>query len=1032
MTQLFRASVLTLFCLPVVAAADEPISFSRQIRGILSDRCFQCHGPDEANREAGLRLDMHDAALAELDSGSRAIVPGAANESELIARLTTDDPDLRMPPASTGKKVSAAEIRLLSDWIDQGAGWGQHWAFEPIDRPDTPSSESGSSQPIDQFTAARLRTAGLERSPAADRVTQLRRVTLDLTGLPPTPAEVDAFLADESDSAWETAVDRLLQSPRYGEHMARYWLDVARYGDTHGLHLDNFREMWAYRDWVVDAFNSNKPYDVFITEQLAGDLLPNPTQDQLIATGFNRCNVTTSEGGSIEEEVHVRNVVDRVVTTGTAFMALTMDCTRCHDHKFDPLTMKDFYSFYAFFNSIDGRPLDGNRKDHAPVIRVLTDDQQQQTAQLQQQLADIGRDIDQRVAEADYAEPEQPEVRTLTEPQNYVWIEDAIPPGATPSNQPWKFAGDPQPVFSGTLSNELVASGLKQNVFEKAPTPLVVAEGDSLFCYVYPDPKNPPKQLMLQFFSGGWEHRAYWGENLIPWGTDKTPSRHFAGALPKPGEWTRLEISAADVGLTPGSAITGWACTQQDGRAFWDHGGIRGMSNRSPWYQSFASWLADMQSSGNAKLPDHLKTIANRPAADRSDEDNATLQNHFLRTAWAGLQEPLAPLLAESQKIKEQINSIENSAGTTLVYREKKEPKPAYMLTRGEYDQKGEEVPRGVPAVLPPLPEGAPASRLGLAQWLTSLEHPLTSRVTVNRLWQQFFGTGLVKTSEDFGSQGEPPTHPLLLDWLSAELMNPQQPGAQHPWDLRHVVKQIVMSDTYRQSAAVTPELRERDPENRLFARGPRFRLDAETLRDQALFVSGLLHEKQGGPSVKPPQPAGLWNAVGYTDSDTANFKADKGPEAVHRRTLYTFIKRTSPPPQMSTFDGPSRESCVVRRERSNSPMQALLLMNDPQYVECARALAERTLQEGGSAPEQRARFVLRHCLQRQPSPEEILGLVTDAETFLQEYTADPEAARALIQVGEVPPSEDHDPAQLAAWTMVCNLVLNLDEFLNK
>lgn len=1032
MKQLLRVILPFTVCLTAVAAAEEPVSFSRQIRGILSDRCFQCHGPDEAHREAGLRLDEHDAALAELDSGTRAIVPGDADASELIARVISDDPDLRMPPASSGKQVSAAEAQLLKDWINQGAGWGQHWAFEAVVRPESPLPDDDSRLPVDHFVAARLQREGLEPSPAADRVTQLRRVTLDLTGLPPTPEEVDVFLADESGQAYEAAVDRLLQSPRYGEHMARYWLDVARYGDTHGLHLDNFREMWAYRDWVVDAFNSNKPYDVFITEQLAGDLLPDPTEDQLIATGFNRCNVTTSEGGSIEEEVHVRNVVDRVVTTGTAFMALTMDCSRCHDHKFDPLTMKDFYSFYAFFNSIDGKPLDGNRKDHAPVMKVLTDDQQQQVTELKQRLANLNGQIDELVAAADYSEPEQPEVRTLSEPQDYVWIEDGIPEGVTTSNQPWKFAGEPQPVYSGSLSNELVASGLKQNVFDKAPEPLVVAEGDTLFCYVYPDPKNPPKEIMLQFFSGSWEHRVYWGENLIPWGQDNTPSRHHAGALPAAGEWTRLEVSVADVGLAPGSTITGWACTQQDGRAFWDHGGIRGMTNRSPWYESLTAWLADVQSGGNARLPEPLKAIAGKPLAERSDDDQQQLQRHFLKTAWTGLRESLAPVQDESREAAQQIQSLQDQAGTTLIYREKSEPKSAYMLTRGEYDQKGEEVSREVPAVLPAMPQDAPRNRLGLAQWLTSPEHPLTARVTMNRLWQQFFGIGLVKTSEDFGSQGEPPSHPLLLDWLSAELISPEQPGAQHAWDIKHLVRQIVLSQTYRQSAMVRPELLERDPENRLLARGPRFRLDAETLRDQALYVSGLLYEKQGGPSVKPPQPKGLWNAVGYTDSNTANFKADEGHEAVHRRTLYTFIKRTSPPPQMSTFDGPSRESCVVRRERSNSPMQALLLMNDPQYVECARALAERALREAGSAPEQRATFVLRQCLQRNPAPEEVLGLVSDAETFLAEYTADPEAAAALIAVGEADPSSDHDPAQLAAWTMVCNLVLNLDEFLNK
>lgn len=1022
--------------MPVVLVApvmaDDAISFSRQIRGILSDRCFQCHGPDEAERQADLRLDVEDSAIAELDSGSQAIVPGDAAASELIQRLTTDDPDLRMPPVDFGKSVSEEEIALLQKWIDQGAEWGRHWAFEPIVRPELPPNSGNATQPIDAFVVARLDREGLTPSPEADRTSLLRRVSLDLTGLPPTPTEVNSFLADDSPEAYERAVDRLLASSRYGEHMARYWLDVARYGDTHGLHLDNFREMWAYRDWVVDAFNSNKPYDVFITEQLAGDLIPNATQDQLIASGFNRCNVTTSEGGSIAEEVHVRNVVDRVVTTGTAFMALTMDCTRCHDHKFDPLTMKDFYSFYAFFNSFDGNPLDGNKKDHAPVIRVFTDEQQTQLAELRESQDAVETKMDAVQATVEYIEPVKPAPRILSEPADYIWIEDALPIGAKAASKAWKFAGDPQPVFSGTLSNELVAKGVEQNVVENIPQKLIVAEGDELFCHVYIDPKNPPKQIMLQFHAGSWDHRAYWGEDLIPWGSANTPSRFHAGALPKAGEWVRLEVKVADVGLVPGTAIDGWACTQQDGRAFWDHAGIRGLSNRTPWYDSFAVWLKEMRAAGGTLLPDEAKNLVVKPEADLSETNLVSLRSYFLRNAWTAMKEPLAALRTELNDIRSQIRTIQDQAGTTLVYKEKSEPKSAYMLTRGEYDQKGDEVPRGVPEVLPDFPQDAPQNRLGVAQWLTSPEHPLTSRVTVNRLWQQFFGVGLVKTSEDFGSQGEPPSHPLLLDWLSAEFMAPQQPGAEHGWDVKHIAKQIVMSATYRQSAAVTPELLERDPENRLLARGPRFRLDAETLRDQALFVSGLLYEKLGGPSVKPPQPKGLWNAVGYTDSNTANFSPDKGHEAVHRRTLYTFLKRTSPPPQMSTFDGPSRESCVVRRERSNSPMQALLLMNDPQYVECARGLAERVLREVSESEQKQAEFVLRQCILRQPTEQEIQGVLNDYHAFLTNYAADPEAAKMLVEVGENQPAEDLNPVQLAAWTMVANLALNLDEFINK
>ena len=1027
--KLFAKVVLTLLLVPSSAArADETISFSRQIRGILSDRCFKCHGPDEAQRQAGLRLDEHAAALAELDSGTRAIVPGNPAASELIARLTSDDPDLRMPPEDSGKTVAAAEIALLKRWIEQGAEWGQHWAFEPVVRPDIPDSDP-KLRPIDHFIRARLNREGLTPAEEADRVVLMRRVSLDLTGLPPTPEEADFFIADSSPDAYERLVDRLLALPRYGEHIARYWLDVARYGDTHGLHLDNYREMWAYRDWVVSAFNSNKPYDVFITEQLAGDLLPQSTQDQLIATGFNRCNVSTSEGGSIAEEVHVRNVVDRTVTTGTAFMALTLDCTRCHDHKFDPLTMKDFYSLYAYFNSIDGNPLDGNKKDHGPVIPVYTEEQQEQLPKLKAETSKAEAALDAFLQKTDFTEPSEPKSRRHPEPQEFVWIEDTIPARATAGGLAWKFSSEKwDPVFSGELSVRLDTLHFQDSQFHKAPSPLRVGEDDVLFCYVYLDPKEPPEALMVQFHSVNWAHRVYWGPNVIQHGEDNTPSRFAAGPLPPAGEWVRLEVRTTDVGLQPGAVIDGWSVGQQTGGAWWDRAGIVSRIDQSPSYDSLIAWQQAQSSAVAQGLPDNVRKALEKPADKRTDEESEEIRDYFLNYIWA----PVQPYRAQIDEIDRSIAAIEDNVPTTLVFREKEEAKPAHMLARGEYDRKGDEVERGVPAVLPALPDGAPANRLGLAQWLTSQEHPLTSRVAANRIWQQFFGTGLVKTSEDFGSQGEPPSHPGLLEWLSSEFMDPQLSGANHRWDVKHLMKQIVMSAVYRQSAAMNPEVLQRDPENRLLARGPRFRLDAETLRDQALFTSGLLYEQLGGPSVKPPQPHGLWKVVGFTGSDTAVFKPDHGHEAVHRRSLYTFIKRTSPPPQMSTFDGPSRESCVIRRERSNSPMQALLMMNDPQYVECARALAEQTLQEAGSAAKQRAVFLLRQCVLRQPSAKEIDGLVKDYRAYHAEYSADMDAARALIHVGELAPPEDADPAELAAWTMVANLVLNLDEVVNK
>jgi mono/diheme cytochrome c family protein len=785
---------------PLIADQSK-ISYDRDIRPILADNCFACHGPDAKQRKAKLRLDTRSGALAELRSGGHAIVPGKADESVLIERISSDDPSQQMPPKKSGKHLTAAQTELLRRWIADGASYTVHWAFVPPMRHALPKVHSraetrngaGAGNAIDAFIFARLEREGLQPSPQADQVTLIRRVTLDLTGLPPTPAEVDAFLADTSPNAYEQLVDRLLRSPRYGEHMARFWLDAARYGDTHGLHLDNYREMWPYRDWVIKALNDNKPYDRFLIEQLAGDLLPKPTLDQIVATGFNRCHVSTSEGGSIEEEVYVRNVIDRVDTTGTVFLGLTVGCARCHDHKFDPIKTKEFYQFFAFFNSMDGPALDGNAARPAPTVSVPSAEQTAQLERLRQAVASIREQIDDETAQA--------------------------------------------------------------------------------------------------------------------WHTK---------------EYTRI-----------------------------------------------------------------------------------------------------APLCRQIAALDKQRQHIEKDIPATLVFKERATPRKAYVLKRGEYDQRSEQVGRDTPRFLPPLPEKAPRNRLGLAQWMLSPDHPLTARVEVNRLWQQCFGTGLVKTSEDFGTQGESPSHPELLDWLAVQFRD-------DGWNIKAMMKRIVMSATYRQSSRVSKDRLMKDADNRLLSRGPRFRLDAEMLRDQALFVSGLLVEKLGGPSVKPPQPAGLWEAVGYTGSNTKNFVPDRGREKVHRRSMYTFWKRTAPPPQMNTFDAPSRESCLVRRERTNTPLQALLLMNEPQFIEAARTLAERTMKQGGATLEARLVSMFRLTTARRPDAKELTVLTTSYQEHLATYRRDTAKAKQLISVGERKPDATLNASELAAWTMIANLLLNLDEVLSK
>ncbi|MBI1311782.1 DUF1553 domain-containing protein [bacterium] len=1023
----YRLVAALLIVLPSTSFAADEIDFNRDIRPILSDKCYACHGPDENKRQGGFRLDRKDSAYGAAESGEIVIVPGQPEASELVARISTGDADLVMPPADSTKKLSPEEIDLLKRWVASGAAWHEHWAFIAPQKPAPPtvSQPAWVRNPIDAFIRKRLDEKRINPSREASRETLIRRVSFDLTGLPPKPEDVIAFVKDESPDAYEKVVDRLLESPHYGEHMTRFWLDAARYGDTHGLHLDNYREMWLYRDWVINAFNQNLPFNQFVIKQLAGDLLENPTEDDLIATGFNRCHVTTSEGGSIAEEVYVRNVVDRVVTTGTVFMGMTFDCSRCHNHKYDPFTQRDFYSMFAFFNSIDGAPLDGNKKDPDPVIKVMTDEQRSRVAELEAKIASTRNEITKQLAAYVYTEPEQPAEAKLPEPKEFVWIDDAVPEGANAQgNSPWQFVDDPKPV-SGSKVSTRTAAGLSQHFFTGAKNPLRVADGDQFFCYVWLDEKNPPKEIMLQWNDGSWEHRAVWGGDHIDWGKADSPSRRRIGDLPKAGEWVRLEVPVDQVGLREGSQVNGWAFTQFDGKVSWDKAGIVSKSDQNPLYDSLLVWERDQKAANAGSLPDSIKPIVLLDADKRSDAQQKQLLDYFVENVLASTQKTFDPLHAAIADAEKQITDTKNSAPTTLIFREKKDQKPAYVLNRGEYDQQKEQVQRAVPGVLPPLPEGAPLNRLGFAEWLVDRSHPLTARVTVNRLWQQVFGTGIVKTTEDFGSQGEPPSHPQLLDWLAVQF---EDDG----WDVKAFMKRLVLSATYRQTSDVPPEVLEADPTNRLLARGPRFRLDAEMLRDQALVVSGLLNEKIGGPSVKPPQPDGLWFAVGYSGSNTVRFVADKGDDKVHRRTLYTFLKRTAVAPEMSTFDAPSREACTVRRERTNTPLQALLLLNDPQYVECARGLAQRVAIEAGDSPEARAARMLNLATARQPTDAEIAELVSVFNDLKKDFASDPEAAGKLLAIGEAPVTDSMDQTDLAAWTMVANLVLNLDEVLTK
>jgi hypothetical protein len=1010
------------------ASAQSKIDFNRDIRPILSDKCLACHGPDTTKVKGKLRLDVRDVAVKR-----GAIAPGKPDESELVRRIHASEVEDRMPPPMSNKVLTAGEKDLLARWIAAGADYQVHWAYVTPVQPALPAVKHTSCvrNPIDRFILARLEREGLEPSAEAARTMLIRRVTLDLTGLPPTVPEVDAFVHDTSPDAYDKLVDRLLDSPRYGEHMARYWLDAARYGDTHGMHLDNYREMFPYRDWVIGAFNRNLPFNRFLVEQVAGDLLPGSTLEQKVATGFLRCHVTTNEGGSIDEEVYVRNVQDRVDTNGIVLLGMTFGCAKCHDHKYDPVSQKDYYAMFAFFNNLDGNAMDGNTPQHPPIVRMATPEQAARMDQIDKGLAALNSEIKTAALKVKYDSSQDaklPEEPTLGD---YVWLDDGLPAGAQATagggvNVAWNFVGKPDPVLSGEKAVKLSAKGLQQVVLEGAKPGLKVGAGDKLFAHVWLDPTNPPRQIMLQWHTTGWLHRAYWGENLIPWGNDNSPERHKVGVLPTRGQWVRLEVEAAKVGIKPGTVINGWAYTQHDGTCYWDKGGL---TTRLPQgdrpYDTLSAWIGAQKALGGAGLPKPVQAAVKVARDKRTQEQKTLLLEHFLEHGYAGSRAAIAPMQQRLAALQQEKNALEKSTPTTLVYKERTDIRPAYFLKRGEYDKKADKVDRATPSFLPPLSAGAPKDRLGLARWLTDPKHPLTARVAVNRFWQQFFGTGLVKTAEDFGSQGEPPSHPELLDWLAVQFID-------DGGNVKQTVKRIVTSAAYRQAAKISKDRLARDPANRLLSRGPRFRLDAEMLRDQALFVGGQLVEKVGGPSVKPPQPSGLWEAVAFTGSNTGIFKADTGHEKVHRRSMYTFWKRTAHPPQMGTLDAPSREACTVRRERTNTPLQALMMMNEQLFVEASRGLAERTLREASHDTDARLVHLFRIVTARTPDYAELAILRDALQEHAAKFRADPKAAQAVIRVGEMPPSSVYNGEELAAWTMMGNLVLNLDEVINR
>ncbi|MBM83067.1 MAG: hypothetical protein CMJ78_21105 [Planctomycetaceae bacterium] len=957
----FRLASLSAVAIALVVttsafAESAPIQFNRDIRPILSDKCFHCHGPDSASRQGDLRLDQKVAASSVIKSGDVAA-------SELIARITHKDTEQRMPPSDSGRTLSRGEIELLTRWVEQGAAWQEHWSFVPPARPAVPEVKQKAwiQNSIDRFVLARLEAIGMQPSPRATKTALIRRVTFDLTGLPPTLPEIDAFLDDDSTEAFERVVDRLLESHHYGERMASDWLDAARYADSHGYSLDRRRVMWPWRDWVIHAYNENMPFDRFTVEQIAGDLLPNATIAQQVATGFNRNHPIQSEGGVINEEYRVETVVDRVETTSAVFLGMTMGCGRCHDHKYEPISQREFYQFYAFFNNVPETAHVGNRDNDAdkPFLAAPSVLQNVQIKQLETQIAAA----EKALQAVESGPPPKPVER--------VWIDDTLPAGAVPFGngsgpQEFRFvSGEGHPVLAGKKSSQRTSNGLGQHGFQNA-VPLTVSTGTKLFAHVFLDPKNPPQEIMLQWHgANGWEHRAYWGGNHIAWGADKTISRLPMGAMPETGKWIRLEVDATAVGFKTGSQINGWAFTQFGGSVHWDKAGI--------------------------------VTVVQPPA------------------------------VAKLAALKAELQTIRTHKPTVMVMSELTPRRKTFVLTRGQYDQPSKvEVTPSIPAVLGKLPakskENAVANRLTLALWLASPENPLTARVAVNRYWQMYFGSGLVTTPEDFGTQGMRPSHPELLDWLATEFV-------RTGWDVKAMQKLIVMSATYQQSSRMTPAQLERDPKNKMLARGTRFRLPAEMIRDNALAISGLMVDRLGGPSVRPYQPPGLWDDVVY--GNVPRFKQDHG-DKLYRRSLYIYWKRSVPPPNLQMFDAPSREACVLQRSRTNTPLAALVLMNDPTYVEAAKKLAERSLVEAGKRERERLGFMFRLATSRQPDQKEVPLMQDVLDRARSHYDKNREDAKKLMQIGESSIGKDVDVVEAAAYTAIAIALLNLDETITR
>ena len=985
-----RGIFSALFASSALPADEVALSFNRDIRPILSDNCFGCHGTDAHDAKAGLQLHSFEAATAPLGKGKdrQALVPGNRGASELWKRVRSKNPEEIMPPPDSNHRLSPEQIELLGRWIDQGAGYEGHWSFQTVAAP------KGAS--IDSLIRAQFEESGLRPASPANRETLLRRLTQDLTGLPPTPEEIDVFLADQKPGAYQRVVDRLLASPATAERLAVDWLDGARYADTNGYSIDDHRDMWIWRDWVLHAFLTNKRFDEFAVEQIAGDLLPQATEQQRVATGFLRNSMNTHEGGTIPEEYRVTYNVDKVDTVATVFMGLTMKCAQCHDHKYDPISQKEFYQFYAFFNQSSEPGSGGTNSNTAPLIEAgsaICDADR------------VKRDVRQRIAELDRLrvtpEPAMARIRDEWESRTLPTLapppKEATKPADLPrvphSSASWIWAADDKQAAKAQFEHRFQLEG------EPTAAQLLFTCDDACTVKI-----NGGKAI---------EKKSLWMEPKIVRITNL-----------KAGE-NHLEVSAANDGPSPAGLLFSLAVRADDGTvnhfvsssewsakvvgAKWKPAADLGQYGAQPWGKKLSEEAPS--GAGNSALYAALS----KPKPKRSKADWKTINDAF-----AAVSGPFK-IYIHQLNLEEKVLSKTAQSGRATVMVMDYKPRDTHILDRGAYDQPGEKVTADGPAILPPLngPDGKAKTRLELARWLVDPAHPLTSRVIVNRYWQMIFGTGLVKTAEDFGAQGEYPSHPELLDWLAADFV-------EHGWDLRRVLKQIVMSETYAQSSAATPDSLELDPYNRLLARAPRFRLGAEFVRDSALLAAGLINRDLGGPSVHPYQPDGLWAEIshyGYPAGFTSQKFLPGSGRALYRRSMYTAWKRTSPPPSMAIFDAPSRETCTVRRLNTNTPLQALVLQNDPQFLEAARALGD--LMAAAGSVEKGVTHGARRVLGRGPTARELKILSTALTRYQKIFQSDTEKAQQLLTAAGA--QDSGDPNQ-TAWMLVASTLLNMDE----